>query len=361
MKPAGNGLEGVFIMTRSDQRRAPVLGALLLGCLSVWGTGCKKEQPQTSAPVDAGVVVAVVDAGVRAPGPGAKVVKPLRLSDVVLARTGDRVAVTYTLTNPGTAQGRGDACLSLHDEQGAAIEVKRLGGITVKGGTTDTFEDTANLGSPSWKQARTLMLYTAPEFRCGSGAPVATSELLRLLPTGEPAHANTPAPLVPVDARAADFEVSHVKVSQAGSSDDYSVTYTVKNLSDHRATGSGCLRAYVKGGDRHLEESPVGDFSLAPGASETVTDSVVFENDKHWDEVTELRVFSSPYGCADEADSDNVGLQLAKPADVHAPVEDLEAESSEDEAHVTDMDASDDDTPEPAGDGDREPPETEGN
>jgi hypothetical protein len=333
-------------VTRSDQRRGPVLGALLLGCLSVWGTGCKKEQPQASAPVDAGVVVvAGVDAGVlQAPGPVAKVAKPLRFSDVRLARADDRVAVTYTLTNPGTAQGRGDACLSLHDEQGAAIEVKRLGGITVKGGTTDTFEDTAILGSANWKQARTVMLYTVPEFRCGAGAPVATSELLRLLPTGEPAPANVPAPQVPVDARAADFEVSNVKVSQTGSSADYSVTYTVKNLSDHRAMGSGCLRAYVKGRERHLEESSVGDFSLAPGASATVTDLIIFENDKHWDEVTELRVFSSPYGCSDEADSDNVGFQLAKPADVHAPVEDIEAESSEDDAPVTDMDASDDDS-----------------
>ncbi|WP_375758122.1 hypothetical protein [Corallococcus exercitus] len=330
-------------MTRSDQRRGNALGVLLLGCAAVWGAGCKKEQPPASAPVDAGVVaVAVADAGAPDAGTVAKVVKPLRFSDVTLKFQDNRMAVTYTLTNPGTAQGRGDACLSLHDDQGRVIEVKRMGGITVKGGTTDTFEDKVSLGGTSWKQTRTVMLYTAGEYRCSSGAPVATSELLRLLPTGQPAPADAPPPQPQQDSKATDFEVSGVELTQAGLSDDYTLTYTVKNVSDHRSSGSGCLRAYVgQEGAPHLEESPEGDFSLAPGASETIKDSVIFDNDRNWDRVTVLRLFTSPFGCADDADTDNTGFKFMKPESVHAPEEGVEAEPVSYPEDETGMDSSD--------------------
>ncbi|MBN8227431.1 hypothetical protein JYK02_07915 [Corallococcus macrosporus] len=333
-------------MMRSDQRRGNALGVLLLGCAVVWGAGCKKEQPQASAPVDAGVVaVAAVDAGVPDAGAvtTAKVAKPLRFSDVTLRpQNSITVMVTYTLTNPGTAQGRGDACLSLHDDQGAVIEVKRMGGITVKGGTTDTFEDRVSLGSTSWTQTRTVMLYTAGEYHCSNGVPAATSELLRLLPTGQPAPADAPAPRELQASQVADFEVSNVEVTQAGLSDDYNVTYTVKNVSDHRASGSGCLRAYLGKEDApHLEESPVGDFSLAPGASETVKDSIVFDNDRNWDRVTVLRLFTSPYGCADDADTDNTGFKFTKPESIHAPEEGVEAEPVSYPEDETGMDSSD--------------------
>ncbi|WP_147441819.1 hypothetical protein [Corallococcus exercitus] len=330
-------------MMRSNQRRGSVLGALLLGCLSVWGTGCKKEQPQASAPVDAGVV-ALADAGSPDAGVVAKVVKPLRFSDVTLNVQGSRVAVTYTLTNPGTAQGRGEACLSLHDDQGMVIEAKRMGGITVKGGTTDTFEDTVSLGDASWKQARTVMLYTTAEYGCSNGAPLATSELLRLLPTGQPAPADTAPPQRPRASAATDFEVSNVEMRQAGRSADYFLKYTVKNVSDHRSSGSGCLRAYVGQQQEdlhHLEESPEGDFSLAPGASETLTEAIVFDNDQNWNRVTVMRLFTSPFGCADEADADNVGSEFMKPASIRAPVEEVEVESGADAEDITGMDSSD--------------------
>ncbi|GMU03694.1 hypothetical protein KH5H1_78170 [Corallococcus caeni] len=327
-------------MMRSDQRRGNVLGVLLLGCAAVWGAGCKKEQPQASAPVDAGVV-AVADAGVPNAGTVAKVVKPLRFSDVALWPQGTTLMVTYTLTNPGTAQGRGDACLSLLDDQGMVIEVKRMGGITVKGGTTDSFEDKVSLGVTAWKQTRTVMLYTAGDNRCSSGVLSATSELLRLLPTGQPAPADAPAPQALQDSQATDFEVSGVELIQAGLSDDYTLTYTVKNVSGHRAAGSGCLRAYVgPEGAPHLEESPEGDFNLAPGASETIKDFVIFDNDRNWDRVTVLRLFTSPYGCADYADTDNTGFKFMKPASVHAPQEGVESEPAGDPEDETGMDSS---------------------
>ncbi|RKI31545.1 hypothetical protein D7Y27_37435, partial [Corallococcus sp. AB004] len=94
-------------MMRDDGWRRS-LGGLLLGIAVAWSAGCKKEQPQASAPVDAGVArVAVVDAGMPDAGPVAKVARPLRFSNVVIARDKPYVRVTYTLTNPGTAQGRG--------------------------------------------------------------------------------------------------------------------------------------------------------------------------------------------------------------------------------------------------------------
>ncbi|RKH70977.1 hypothetical protein [Corallococcus aberystwythensis] len=327
-------------MMRSDQRRGYAWGVLFLGLAAAWGPGCKKEQPVASAPVDAGV--AVVDAG--APDAGvaqaADVVKPLRFSDVTLKRQDNRLAVTYTLTNPGTAQGRGEACLSLHDDQGMVIEAERMGGITVKGGTTDTFRDSVGVGEASWKQARTLMLYTTAEFGCSYGASVATSELLRLLPTGQPAPAGTPPPQKPQVSKATDFEVSNVEVRQGPS--DYFLTYTVKNVSDHRASGSGCLRAYMAlERAPALEESPEGDFSLAPGASQTFTESIVFDNEKNWDEVMILRLFTSPHGCADDADAENAGFKFMKPAYIHAPVEEVEVESGADAEDPTGMDSSD--------------------
>ncbi|RKH11843.1 hypothetical protein D7X74_24730 [Corallococcus sp. CA047B] len=317
-------------MIRSDKRRGRTLAVLALGCAVAWGTGCKKEEAVAPVALDAGVAaVAVRDAGSQDAGMVARVKKPLRFSDVTLTKNRYRLDVTYTLTNPGTAQGRGDACLSLHDDQGLVIHQVKLGGITVKGGTSDTFEDRVDVSEAYWKQAQAVLLYTADAYDCSSGVPKMTSERFQLLPSGQPAPAGTPAPQAPGAATAADFAVSNVRVSQEGSSDNYSVSYVVKNLSTRRVSGKGCLRAYVAAGDRYLEEGLVGDFSLRPGGSETVTDTVIFEDDKHWDEVKVLRLFTSPYGCADGADAENAGITFDKPADIHAPVQGVDAEGDE--------------------------------
>ncbi|RKH58431.1 hypothetical protein D7X96_36890 [Corallococcus interemptor] len=294
---------------RSDQRRR--LG-VLLSLAALWGAGCKKEQPQASMPVDAGAVaVAVVDAG-----PVAKVVKPLRLSDVSLQRQEDRLAVKYTLTNPGTAQARGPACLMLIDEGNRAIDVLRMGGITVKGGSEDTFEDQLTVADLQWKQARAVLLFTvAYDKYCSDTQLQPTSETLRLLPTGAPAPAGLPMPVPAEEATAADLVVSDVRVRRSKTPAGASVTFTVKNVSDHRASGSACLRAYVREGLFALEENDVGEFDLAPGASATVTGTGTFGDASHWDEVTVLRLFTHTYGCAEVAGPENPGVLIHKPVD----------------------------------------------
>ncbi|QAT84194.1 hypothetical protein EJ065_2622 [Corallococcus coralloides] len=314
-------------MTRSDQRRGHAWGVLFLGLAAAWGAGCKKEQPVESAPVDAGVVA--VDAGTRRVDTGtvAKVVKPLRFSDVVIAREDLRVDVTYTLANPGTAQARGDACMTLLDEQGHTIEVVRLGGIVVKGGLEDTFEDHVTVADLRWNQTRSVQLFTKPyrDSCTYSGSPP-TSEPLRLLPSGKPATVDLPVPAPLRETKPEDFEVSGIEVTQDGTLASYAIRFTVKNVSDHRASGRGCLRAYRAQDSDAVDESLVGTFDLASGASVTLTDSVNFQDDKQWDEVTVLRLFASFHGCADEEEPENPGFLFDKPAGVRSPVEDAAAD-----------------------------------
>ncbi|RKH57819.1 hypothetical protein [Corallococcus llansteffanensis] len=318
-------------MMRSDQRRKHAWGVLFLGLALAWATGCKKEQPAEAAvPVDAGVVaVAVLDAGTRPVDAGtvAKVVKPLRFSNVVISRQDLRVDVTYTLSNPGTAQGRGEACMTLLDEQGHTIEVVRLGGIVVKGGLEDTFEDHVTVDDLRWRQTRSVLLFTRPNrASCVYSSSPPTSEPMRLLPSGKPATADLPEPAPLRETKPEDLEVSDVEVTQDGTLASYAIRFTVKNVSDHRASGRGCLRAYrVKDSDA-VDESLVGSFNLAAGASVTLTDSVDFQDDKQWDEVTVLRLFTSFYGCADEEETENPGFLFDKPAAIRSPVEEESAD-----------------------------------
>ncbi|MBN8471919.1 hypothetical protein JYJ95_35880 [Corallococcus exiguus] len=280
-------------MMRSDQRH--VWGVLLAGAAALCGVGCKKEQPWASAPVDAGgVAVAGVDAGSVA-----KVSKPLRFSNVRLQRGEDgRVTVTYTLTNPGTAQGRGKTCLMMLDAQDLAIDAGWLGSITVKGGMEDTFEDRAYVDDLLWNQVRALVLFTTTaDGFCLDSPPKLASELFRMLPTGAPVPARLSLPTPPPASTAADFAVSGLQLRQAGTPASPSLTFTVNNVSDHRASGVGCLRAYARQGSRALEEVDVGEFDLAPKASSTQTVPVAFHKPRHWEEATVLRYFVGPYGC----------------------------------------------------------------
>ncbi|RKG61368.1 hypothetical protein D7V80_34845 [Corallococcus sp. CA054B] len=326
-------------MTRSDQRRGHAWGVLFLGLAVAWASGCKKEQPVDSAPVDAGgVAVAAVDAGVPDAGTvaKAKVVKPLRFSDVVIARQDLRVDVTYTLSNPGTAQARGDACMTLLDAEGTVIRTETLGGITVKGETTDTFEDKVYADAPL-KLSRTVLLYTTAAHHCSDGVDKATSEPLRLLLTGQPAPADAPAPRKEVPSKPEDFELTDVEVGQVDVYDDYYVNYTVKNVSGRRVSGKACLRGYG-GSGKDLEDivdaDTVGEFHLEPGARETVdTARVHFADSKHWDEVTVLRLFVSADGCGAGYEAARGGFRFEKPGAVGAPDDSaLEGEHEENEA-----------------------------
>ncbi|RKG57462.1 hypothetical protein D7X30_18255 [Corallococcus sp. AB011P] len=284
-------------MTRSDQRRGHAWGVLFLGLAVAWATGCKKEQPVESAPVDAGVVA--VDAGLPDAGSVAQGARPLRFSNVGLQRVEDGdVTVTYTLTNPGTAQGREKVCLMLLDAHDLAIEVRWLGSITVKGGLEDTFEDQTHVDDLQWNQVRSLRLFTTASNDYCSDTPLKpASEPFRMLPTGAPVPADLSLPDPPPESAPEDFEVSGLQLRQTGTPAGPSLTFTVKNVSDHRASGSGCLRAYAQEGSRALEEVDAGEFDLAPKASSTQTVAVTFHRARHWEEATVLRYFVGPHGC----------------------------------------------------------------
>ncbi|RKH76917.1 hypothetical protein D7Y21_38035 [Corallococcus sp. AB045] len=302
-------------MTRSDQRRGHAWGVLFLGLAVAWATGCKKEQPVESAPVDAGVVA--VDAGMPAAGPVEKVAKPLRFSNVGLQRVEDGdVTVTYTLTNPGTAQARGKVCLMLLDAHELAIEVRWLGSITVKGGLEDTFEDRTHVDDLQWNQVHSLRLFTTASNDSCSDTPLKpASEPFRMLPTGTPAPADLPLPDPPPESLAENFAVSGLQLRQTGTPAGPSLTFTVKNVSDHRASGSGCLRAYAQEGSRALEEVDVGEFDLAPKASATQTAPVAFHRASHWEEATVLRYFVGPYGCVMSDGAGGPGHPVTPPAE----------------------------------------------
>ncbi|GMU11268.1 hypothetical protein [Corallococcus caeni] len=294
-----------------------VLGGVVLGLAAVWGAGCKKDAPAASAPVDAGVVVATVDAGIPDAGTVARISKPLRFSNVGLKRVADGgVTVSYTLTNPGTAQGRGNTCLMLVDEHGLAISSQTIGFVTVKGGGDDTFEDSTSVDDLRWNQARSLILYTtAYDTLCYDDRARRTSEPFPLLPTGAPAPAGLPVPKLPPDSTPEDFEVSGLQLRRGGTPPGPSLTYTVKNVSGHRASASGCLRAYAREGSYALEEVDVGEFDLAPAASSTQTVPVAFHKDRHWGEATVLRFFVDPYGCVMSGGAGNPGLPVNLPAE----------------------------------------------
>ncbi|RKH57820.1 hypothetical protein D7V93_17905 [Corallococcus llansteffanensis] len=317
-------------MRDGEWRRS--LGVLLLGGAVVWGVGCKKEQPQARAPVDAGAVAAAVaDAGVPDAGPVAKVVKPLRFSDVVLKQDRIRLDVTYTLTNPGTAQGRGDACLALLDEKGVVVHVLRMGNIAVKGGTDDVFVDDLYVPESIWPQARTVLLYTAADRLCEHDDFGVTSEPLRLLPTGQPAPAGAPVPTRPKPLAAGELQLSDVRLAQPGGGTLYELTYTLKNVSARRINGSSCLQGYEGDADDFLLHASLGVFSLAPGAQETRTEEVDASDAKAWDRVSTLNLFVSEQLCfaADSKQSPS-RLEFKKPDDVHSPDEDATGMDSSD-------------------------------
>jgi hypothetical protein len=135
-----------------------------------------------------------------------------------------------------------------------------------------------------------------------------------MLPTGAPSPAGLALPDPPPESLAEDFEVSGLQLGQAGTPAGPSLTFMVKNVSDHRASGSGCLRAYAKEGSRALEEVDVGEFDLAPRASSTQTAPVAFHRASHWEEATVLRYFVGPYGCVMSEGAGGPGHPVNLPA-----------------------------------------------
>ena len=123
-----------------------------------------------------------------------------------------------------------------------------------------------------WKQARSVRLFTTTRY-CQRSPPEVTSEVLHVLTTGQPVPPGGPAPRDVEEAKVEDFALSDVELSQDEEGTRYFITYTVKNLSRRRASGTACLRAYTgEGCDCHVEETASGDFSLPAGGSETIKD-----------------------------------------------------------------------------------------
>ncbi|RKH13102.1 hypothetical protein D7V97_06590 [Corallococcus sp. CA053C] len=258
---------------------------------------------------------------VRDAGPVAEVRKPLRFSGVTFAYKDDDLKVSYTLDNPGTAQGRGQTCLWLHDDKGVVIDTLTLGVFSLKGGTSDTFQDHPTVARKFWKQARSVQLFTTTSY-CQRSPPEVTSEMLHVLTTGQPVPPGGPAPRNVEEAQVEDFALSNVELSQDEEGTGYFITYTVKNLSGRRASGTACLRAYTgEGCPCHVEETLSGEFSLPAGGSETIKDQIFFDDEKHWDDVKVLRLFASATGCGDAADATNVGFKIDKPDAFREPRE----------------------------------------
>ncbi|WP_434300559.1 hypothetical protein [Corallococcus exiguus] len=331
-------------MMRSDWP-VRILCVLLLCGAGV--SGCKKEQPQASAPVDAGVV-ATAQAGGPETKPVAKVAKPLKFSGVTLKRNPYFVNVTYTLTNPGAAQGRGESCLALLDEMGFVTYERNLGSITVKGGTDDVFNDNVYLPQENWDSVLTVLLYTVKGGRCEGADFQAASEPLRLRATGEPASADAPAPRRPGRLEPGEMELSGLKLWQGGEGDEYQLRYTLKNVSRRRINAQVCVQGY--GTDEDVSEdrasvlaNNLSMHSLAPGATKTFTERVDLSDSQRWDEVVALDVFLDARGCESKPEKAPVRLRFDKPANVHAPREgwppldardafDPEEETTEEEA-----------------------------
>ncbi|MHA7629775.1 hypothetical protein [Corallococcus sp. M7] len=347
-------------MMRSDWR-VRTLCAWLVGSAALWGVGCKKEQSQANALPDAGVRD-MAQVGVPAAKP---VAKPLRFSGVRLKRDPYFVNVTYTLTNPGTVQARGESCLALLDEMGFVTHERNLGSITVKGGTDDVFNDRIYLPEESWDSALTVLLFTVKGGRCEGADFQAASEPLRLRATGEPAAADAPTPKRPGKLAPGEIELSGVSLRQGAEADEYVLEYTLKNVSRRRINAQACIQAYGEDEDVSEDRASVlaDDLSmrsLAAGATKTFTDKVELVDSLRWDEVVALDVFLDARGCESKPAAAPVRVRFDKPANVHAPRDgwpplderdafDPEEETTEEEDEpaaepaedVTDMDESD--------------------
>ncbi|MBN9686556.1 MULTISPECIES: hypothetical protein [unclassified Corallococcus] len=318
-------------MMRSDWR-VRTLCAWLVGSAALWGAGCKKEQPQAGA---------LPDAGGLETKPVAKVAKPLRFSGVTLKRDPSFVNVTYTLTNPGTAQARGEACLALLDEMGFVTHERNLGSITVKGGTDDVFEDRVYLPEEHWDSVLTVLLFTVNGMRCEGADFQAASEPLRLRASGEPAAADAPAPKRPGKLEPGEIELSGVSLRQGAEADEYVLEYTLKNVSRRRINAQACIQGY--GADEDVSEdraSVLADDlsmrSLAAGATKTFTDRIELVDSLRWDEVVALDLFLDARGCESKPETAPVRLRFEKAAGLDASDEE---ESQPDEFDVSDPDA----------------------
>lgn len=313
-------------------RAAP---AVALMCAVAFG-GCKKQEPP--APAEA---VGVQDAGQAAAaaavakdaGTVAETPTPFAYKDVKLSHADDKVTLTYTLENHGAKRARGMSCLSLQDKDGYILANVTLGPISLRGGESDAFEDSKSVDASAWAEARTVRLYASDDcYIITSDALL--SQVTHLDMAGQPAPKGAPAArtLASPEDGVPVFDLKEVGLSQESPSDSVVLTFTVTNTGTARMRASVCLRLYDSpGATGGIDEASSSDFTLAPGASKTVSTELTLDDEKNWDSTVLLRAYASNYGCANSARLavSNV-VELRKPAEIHSPRDD----AAEDDANL---------------------------
>jgi hypothetical protein len=341
MKPTRDGFRKGLTVKRS----AWWLG-LLVGTGVAW-SGCKKSEP---APVAAAPVAAAApDAGAASPVEAAKTVRPLTFSEVKLKRGAPKAddplagaTLTYTLTNPGTAQARGTVCLSLQDAKGWILGALALGPMTVKGGAADTFTDALRFLPEDAREARSMRLFTT--LGDCDGKKGVTSEILRLSMDAGPAPAGTPEAREVQPGSAADFELSDATLLVA--TDVVRLfQYTVKNRRDVRLQGVTCLRMFAeKDGQQLLAEQYLYQFNVGPKEAQVRTDSTNVDP-RRWDAAARWTLHVSKEGCQDAPGGDNAGVTIQRPEEEEAEPATtvLDVQMDDDATDDTDAPSRDDD------------------
>lgn len=340
---------------RRDGVRARWMWGVALVCVSTW-SGCKKQEeaPAPASPAPSVKPAAAATTPTPPPTPPAPPAEPvdaahpLRYSAVKLSHEGPLLKVSYTLANAGTTRVRGVTCVWLHDGKGAFIESINVGAISLKGGDSDTFEDKGSVEQSFWTQVRSVQVFAAAS-NCTADPEDAISGVLHVTPSGQPVPAGTPKPVAEVDTTPGTpaFALSDVDLTQNPRSGEVHVTYTVKNLTPHRANGGACVRVF-SAENRALDEDNAGDFSLPPGSAETLTDEVVLDLPQQWGTLASVEVMVGRFGCADTVQEaiSNV-VRFDKPSEIRRmDDEDLHADEVDvapepDEAMDSESDSDD--------------------
>jgi hypothetical protein len=317
-------------MRRQGSRVRPGWAVALL-CVVALG-GCKKQEPAPveDATPDAGLAAAAAPAAKDA---GTVLLtdtrRPFRFKDVTITRTGGSVKLAYTLENVGAKRARASSCLSLHDKDGYQLSYSILGPISLRGGESDGFEDVTSIAEDVWGEVRTVRLYAGSACYSLTGDTV-LSPVSHLDLTGRPAPEEAPEWLKLTDPEdgVAVFELKDVGLSQESPSDSVVVTFTVTNTGTARLASSVCLRLYDSAestGD--IDEASSSNFTLAPGATKTVSSELTLDDDKNWDSTVLLRAYASTYGCASSARTavSNV-VEFRKPSEIRSPMDDTLAD-----------------------------------
>ncbi|MCP3143155.1 hypothetical protein [Pyxidicoccus xibeiensis] len=312
-------------MRRQSFRAVPAWAAALVCAVSLGG--CKKEPPAAppvaeGAAVDAGQATAAAPAAKEPVKAVAETRTPFTFKDVKIAKVGGEVRLTYTLVNQGGRRARGTSCLALLDKEGYFLSHLTLGPVSLRGGESDVFEDKTSMYQDVWAQAGAVQLYVSASCHSSTSDKV-VSQVSHLDPTGAPVPPGTPAPreLGSVEDGTIAFELKDASLSRGNPSEQVSLTFTVKNTSTQRLKADLCVRLYDSAASAgHLDQATSDYFNLAPGASSTLTSSLLLDDEQHWGSITVAKVYASNYGCSGSARAalSNV-VEVEKPSYIESP------------------------------------------